>query len=640
MAVEKVTYIIEGVDKLSPKLNKANKSATGLGSTFASLGPALAIGAIVGGISKIINVTANFEKSMSNVKALTGATGEEFKSLEKLALDLGAKTEFSASQASDAMGNLAMAGLTTGQIMDSLPATLALASAGSLDLAQTADIATNIMSGFGLEAKDMGKISDVMAKTFTKSNTDLTTLGESFKFVAPIASSLGFQFNETSAALGALGSAGLKGTVGGNALKNVMAQLASPTAKASKLFDKYNISTRDASGGVRSLSDVIGQFQKAGAGGEEILEGFGKLAGGGFLALMKTGEEGLAGFTEALENAGGTAKRIAETKLDNFSGSMTKMGSAIEGAIIRIGKTSIGGFRKVVDGITKVISFIGSNFSEVMTMMQPILENLKAPFIILFDLVNELAKAFGFAGEGGMDLRDAFNILTTVIKIITIPLKITVFVLKTLADAFIFVVQWLEKTFGLFSGFVSLLDNTIRGIFGFAKAFMNIFNFIGDIAKNTFGAIGDLIQGVVTFDFEKIKGGLSKIKGNAEFTGKLASVGFASGFENGLSNVDLFKKKSVAVSGVTDTDTKLITQAVGGARGGAGAGGGATRGKLGADVGKVQGSKMTNIKISINNLIETMEIQSANLDDTAEQIKDAVTRALLTAVNDANIIHG
>ena len=332
----KMTKASKGFKKFGSGMSAAGKSMT-----TALTGPIAALG--VGAVM----AAANFEKSMNKVKAVTGSTAKEFEDLNSQALLLGSTTQFSASQAADAMGFLGQAGFEANEILEAMPATLSLAAAGGLDLAQAADIASNILSGFGAEASELGYFADVMAMGFTSSNTSLEGLGNAMAMVAPVASGFGISLEETTAAIGKLSDAGIQGESAGTGLRGVLATLSS---KAKQL----GINVFDASGKMLPLRDSLAQIEKKGLSTAEIMEVFGKKAGPSMLALLKVGSKGLQDFTTDLENSGGTAEEIAAVQLEGLTGDMTMLKSAVEGVAIQFGSK-----------LSPVISSIAKKFTEL-----------------------------------------------------------------------------------------------------------------------------------------------------------------------------------------------------------------------------------------------------------------------------------
>ena len=218
------------------------------GSAGYASGTGLAIGA---GLASSVNTGMEFQAAMSRVGAVSGATGSDFARLEAQAEELGRTTVWSASQAAEGMQYLAMAGFKTNDILATMPGMLSLASAGQVELAEAADISSNILSGFGLAASDIGRVGDVLTTTFTGSNTSLSGLGNTMKYAAPVAKSLGASLEVTAAMAAKLGDAGIQGEMAGTALRNVMLKLSSPTGKAAKTMEALGVSVVDADGKIR-----------------------------------------------------------------------------------------------------------------------------------------------------------------------------------------------------------------------------------------------------------------------------------------------------------------------------------------------------------------------------------------------------
>ena len=291
-------------------------------------------------------IAARFEQSMAEVKSLTGATGEDFQALTASARKLGSTTSFSASEAAQGMKYLGMAGFDTSQIVAAMPGVLNMAKAGAVELGMASDIASDIMSGFGLEATDMGRVSDVLTRTFTSSNTSLEMLGETMKYVAPIASKAGMSLEETSAMAGLLGNVGIKASMAGTTLKGMVMGIATPTAEAAEAMGKLGISTTDAQGNLRPMTGILGDISKAtkNMGNAEKLDVvktiFGKVSAAGLTELLsKAGEDGIEAYVKKVREGKTTAASIAKVMDNTTVGSLKGLGSAAEGLAIVFGNT-------------------------------------------------------------------------------------------------------------------------------------------------------------------------------------------------------------------------------------------------------------------------------------------------------------
>ncbi|MBG9774214.1 phage tail tape measure protein [Brevibacillus laterosporus] len=309
-----------------------------LGKLKMLAGAVVAVGTAFDGIK----TAADFESSMSRVAALSSASAGDLAKLTTKAKELGASTVFSASQAAEGMQFLAMAGYKTNEIIAAMPGLLSAAAAGQTDLGTTADIVSNILSGFGIAAGETGRVADVLTKAFTSANVDLQMLGYTMKYAAPWAKALGVSLEETAAAAGILGGAGIQAEQAGTTLRGLFARFAKPPKEAAEALDKLGVKLFDSGGKMKSLATILGDLQNAmkGMTSEQktslasIIAGL--EAGSGFLALMDTGPDKLRKFTKELENSAGTAGRVSKIQLDNFNGSLVELESALEGVKIEV----------------------------------------------------------------------------------------------------------------------------------------------------------------------------------------------------------------------------------------------------------------------------------------------------------------
>jgi len=340
------------ITDFTSKMKLAAKTFNQTGAKLRSVGKSLSVGLsapLLAIGTGAVMAAANFEKSMNKVKAVTKGTTADFKAMDTQAKELGRTTQFSASQAADAMSFLGMAGLDAKEIMDAMPATLNLAAAGNLELATAADIASNVMSGFGAEAKDLGQFVDVLAAGFTNSNTDLNQLGEAMANAAPVASGFGVSIEETTAAIGLLSNAGIQGGAAGTSLKNILVQL-------DEQSESLGLSIYDAAGNMIPLSDQLAQLESKGLSTSDIMGKFGKIAGPGLLALMKEGSSGLSDLTGTLENSGGTAKKVADQQMKGLAGTMTRLKSATEGLAISFGELILPVIEKLANFVIGLVT--------------------------------------------------------------------------------------------------------------------------------------------------------------------------------------------------------------------------------------------------------------------------------------------
>ena len=328
-------------------------------------GAGLAIAALGKGLWSASGPAREFEKTMSSVQAIMQPTKDEFVSLGDEAKRLGATTSFTATQSAEAYVKLGQAGLTASESLGALEPTLNAAAAGGLSLASAADIGTNIMSGMGLEVTDLDHVMDALAKTSTSTNTDITGLGNAFKYGGAVAKSSGLTFDETTAILGALADAGLKGSSAGTALSNALIKMQKPGEKAKRIMDAANLTFVDTDGKLRPLPDIIDDVAVAGLTTAEKIELFGQRGLRAMSALDEKGSAELRSLTGAITNSDGAAKAMADTMLNNVGGSVTKFQSAIEGLQIALAEGLLPHLKTFIDWITSGVSSV-TNFIEEM----------------------------------------------------------------------------------------------------------------------------------------------------------------------------------------------------------------------------------------------------------------------------------
>lgn len=320
--------IEKGLKSLGSITAKGLKAAT---ATIAGTATAL------NGVSAAaIKVGSDFEAQMSRVEAISGATGEEFKQLRQQAIDLGADTAFSASQAAEGMENLAAAGFTTNEIMEAMPGMLDLAAASGEDLANSADIAASTLRGFGLEASEAGHVADVLAENANRTNSSVAETGEAMKYIAPLARAAGISMEETAAAIGIMANAGIQGSQSGITLRAALSRLSKPTAVMQEAMDDLGVSFYDSEGKMLSLANQVGMLKSAMEGMTDeqknnyLVTLYGQEALSGMLALINEGPESLSGLTSAYEACDGAAQTAAATMQDNLKGAVEQLGGSAE----------------------------------------------------------------------------------------------------------------------------------------------------------------------------------------------------------------------------------------------------------------------------------------------------------------------
>lgn len=380
------------LNTVSQKVDKAFSKMTKLAKTATLVGGSAAAAALTGAVE----VGSSFESQMSTVEAISGATATQIEQLEKKAQEMGATTKFTATESGQAMEYMAMAGWKTNDMLNGISGIMDLAAASGEDLASTADIVTDALTAFNLQAKDSGHFADVLAQASSNSNTNVSMMGETFKYVAPIAGSLGYTAEDTAVSIGLLANAGIKASQGGTVMRKIMSETAGGItlvskayAKAGEKTGKYKIETANADGSMKDWSKTVDvlreQFSKMteeeqAANAESIA---GKTAMSGLLAIVNASEKDYKKLTDSINNASGAAKRMANIRMDNLQGDVTIFQSALEGKGIELYEEIKEPLRDIVQNATDWLEEIDvarvvddfEDFGEaVMDFAEPFLE--------------------------------------------------------------------------------------------------------------------------------------------------------------------------------------------------------------------------------------------------------------------------
>ena len=412
---------VKAEDQASSVIEKANNKLTSwlkAGSKKVisiALAGTLAMGGF--GATTAIKTYSDFEKGLSNVKAVSQATDSEMKQLSNTAKSLGASTEWSAVQVTQAEELLGQAGFSTKENISALPGLLSLASAGDLDLAAATDIASGTLRSFNIDASNTSHVADVLALSASATNSDVTDLGETMKYVAPVSASLGISFEDTAAAAGLLSNQNIKGSQAGTVLRQAMARLASPTKEAAGLMKTYGINAFDTQGNMKPLSGVVDNLnsslgkltsqQRA----DIISTIFGTESMSGVLALMNQGGQSLSDLSKRLSDANGAAKDMANTKLDNLSGQWKILKSAVEGMNIALGERLAPYAKQFVTWFTGKIPDITDGIVNAVDYLSNHTEDIKETAIAIGTVVTAIA-GFNIAGSIGNSISGISNLVS------------------------------------------------------------------------------------------------------------------------------------------------------------------------------------------------------------------------------------
>jgi TP901 family phage tail tape measure protein len=338
------------------KIDVAGQKMETVGNSIAGAGKKMmGVTTVIGGVGvAAVKTAADFDSAMSQVAAVSGATGKDFDALRNKAREMGAKTKFSATEAAEAMNYMAMAGWKTEDMLDGIEGVMNLAAASGEDLATTSDIVTDALTAFGLSAKDSGHFADILAAASSNANTNVSMMGETFKYCAPIAGALGFSAEDTAEAIGLMANAGIKSSQAGTALRTIMNNLAGDVKISGKAIGDVTIATTNADGSMRDLSDILSDCRSAFGNLTESEKAqaaeslVGKNAMSGFLALMNAGQGDIDKLSSAIDNCDGSAEKMAMTMQDNLAGQLTILKSQLQELAISFGDILMPAIRSIV----------------------------------------------------------------------------------------------------------------------------------------------------------------------------------------------------------------------------------------------------------------------------------------------------
>lgn len=366
-----ISGFLAGLQSAQSQANKTGMSLSSawskVGSGIQSTGKVLTASVtapIVGMGTAIVGTSSKFESQMSKVSAISGATGKTLDKLKEKAMEMGAKTKFSATEAGQAMEYMGMAGWNDQQMVDGLAGIMNLAAASGEDLGTTSDIVTDALTAFGLAASDSSRFADVLAKTSTKTNTNVSMLGESFKYVAPLCGTLGYSAEDSATALGTMANSGIKASQAGTTLKTSLANLAKPTDDQASLMEELGISMTNSDGSMKSLKEVIDNLRGSMSGLSKDQQAsaaatlFGKEAMSGMLAVVNTAQSDYDSLSESIYNCDGTAENMANTMNDNLNGQFTILKSTLETIALQFGDILLPIIKKFVAKLQEFATYL------------------------------------------------------------------------------------------------------------------------------------------------------------------------------------------------------------------------------------------------------------------------------------------
>ncbi|HFC9343282.1 TPA: phage tail tape measure protein [Enterococcus faecium] len=487
---------------------KSNSMTTAVGKVMQGTGAAMTkyiTTPLIGVGVAAAKVGGDFEAQMSRVKAISGATGDTFEQMKQQAIDLGAKTAFSAKESAAGMENLASAGFSAQEIMKAMPGLLDLAAVSGGDVALASENTATALRGFGLEASEAGHVADVFARAAADTNAEVGDMGEALKYVAPVANSMGISLEETAAAIGIMSDAGIKGSQAGTTLRGALSRLARPTKAMQDTMDNLGVSFYDADGKMKPLKTQVELLKKAFEGltpeqqQNALVTLYGQESLSGMMALIDKGPDSLGKLTKSLKDSDGAADNMARTMQDNMNSSIEQMFGAFESAAIVIQKILAPSIKKVADAISGLVEKFVSAPESTQRLVVAIGAIAIAIGPVLYAL-GMLVKAFqtmkvglGVLGNG----ISLFKKLGSAIGFLTSPVGLVIAAVALLVVGFIYLWNTSEdfRNFwiGLWEGIKSAVSSAVEWIQNAWKStgewFNNLWKSIKEGADNVWTTI-------------------------------------------------------------------------------------------------------------------------------------------------------
>ncbi|ELB12484.1 phage tail tape measure protein [Enterococcus faecium] len=487
---------------------KSNSMTTAVGKVMQGTGAAMTkyiTTPLIGVGVAAAKVGGDFEEQMSRVKAISGATGDTFEQMKQQAIDLGAKTAFSAKESAAGMENLASAGFSAQEIMKAMPGLLDLAAVSGGDVALASENTATALRGFGLEASEAGHVADVFARAAADTNAEVGDMGEALKYVAPVANSMGIYLEETAAAIGIMSDAGIKGSQAGTTLRGALSRLARPTKAMQDTMDNLGVSFYDADGKMKPLKTQVELLKKAFEGltpeqqQNALVTLYGQESLSGMMALIDKGPDSLGKLTKSLKDSDGAADDMARTMQDNMNSSIEQMFGAFESAAIVIQKILAPSIKKVADAISGLVEKFVSAPESTQKLVVAIGAIAIAIGPVLYAL-GMVVKAFqtmkvglGVLGNG----ISLFKKLGSAIGFLTSPVGLVIAAVALLVVGFIYLWNTSEdfRNFwiGLWEGIKSAVSSAVEWIQNAWKStgewFNNLWKSIKEGADNVWTTI-------------------------------------------------------------------------------------------------------------------------------------------------------
>ena len=550
------------------KIGATGEKLQAVGDKVSSVGQKLlpVTGVVTGLGTAAVKTAADFDSAMSRVAAVSGATGSDFDKLRDKAREMGAKTKFSATEAADAMNYMAMAGWKTEDMLSGIEGIMYLAAASGEDLATTSDIVTDALTAFGLTAADSGHFADVLAAASSNANTNVSMMGETFKYCAPVAGALGFSVEDTAEAIGLMGNAGIKASQAGTSMRSIMTNLTGDVKLSGAAIGDVTIATTNADGSMRSLSAILADCRVAFGGMTEAEKAnnaetlVGKNAMSGFLALMNAAPEDIAKVSGAVNNCKDAAKNMADTMQDNLEGQLTILKSQLQELAISFGDLLMPAVRSIVSGLQGMVDVLNAMPDGVkqVIMIIALLAAVLGPVLII---IGKVISAVGtimtivpkLAGVINT-VKTAFGALNAVM--LANPIAIVIAAIAALVAAFVYLWNTNEEFRQFWISLWESVKETAIQCWQAISAFLSqaweaiqntavsVWNGIRDFFSGLWTGIQTLFTTVVNAIAGFLSGAWNAVKGTVVSVWNAISQFFTSVW-NGIRNVT-----SVVVNGI------------------------------------------------------------------------------------------
>lgn len=526
--------VLSQIGEVGKKLQEAGDKISGVGAdlTKSVTTPIAALGTLA------VKTASDFDSAMSQVAAVSGATGEELEALRDKAREMGAKTKFSASEAAEAMNYMAMAGWKTEDMLGGIEGIMNLAAASGEDLATTSDIVTDALTAFGLSAEDSGHFADILASASSNANTNVSLMGETFKYVAPLAGSLGYSAEDTATAIGLMANAGIKGSQAGTSLRSVMTRLAKPTKESQTAMNALGLSITDSSGKMKPLSEIMDDMRKSFSGlTEEEKASYAAMLGGqeamsGLLAIVNASDKDFENLSGAINDCNGSAAEMAEVMQDNLAGQLTILKSQMEELFISIGEVLMPVIRDIVtwiQGIVDKLNSMDEGTRNTIITIALLVAALGPVLMIIGNITNGIGGLLIVLSKMGPIVMGIGSVFSSVFSFISAnPIVL-------LIAAIVGLVALIATKGDEIQGILQKVDDFMQNIFAkdwtevFGPVLGNILNAFSANLKNIWDSIMlamngviDFIRGVFTGDWERAWKGLKEIFGG--IVGSLVAV--------------------------------------------------------------------------------------------------------------------